>query len=70
MTNKDLFVIIYSCVWGILITLFVMTCWSTNCLTMSDAVLISNVAFLGVTSLMVFVKPIREFVNRNIIARL
>jgi hypothetical protein len=39
-------------------------------MTIDDAVLISNAAFLGVTSVMVFVKPVRRFVDKHIIAKL
>lgn len=66
MSKQDLFVVIYTCCWATLITLFVFICWGTKCLTIDEAVLISNAAFLGVTSVMVFVKPVREFVNKLI----
>ena len=70
MSGKDLFVVIYTCVWAALITIFVMVCWATNCLSMTDATLISNASFLTVTSIMVFVKPVRRFVDKHIIAKL
>ena len=70
MSNKDLFVVMYSCIWASLITVFVFVCWGTKCMSMTDAVLISNVSFLGVTSIMVFVKPVRSFVYKHIIAKL
>ena len=70
MTNKDLFVIGYSCVWASIIVVFVFYCALSHCMDISDCVLISNAAFLGVTSIMVFVKPVREFVNKHIINKL
>lgn len=70
MSGKDLFVIMYSCIWASLITIFVFYCALSHCMTIDDAVLISNAAFLGVTSVMVFVKPVRRFVDKHIIAKL
>lgn len=70
MSGKDLFVLIYCSVWASIITIFVFCCALTHCMEMSDAVLISNASFLGVTSLMVFVKPVRQFVDKHIIAKL
>lgn len=70
MSGKDLFVVIYTCVWATLITIFVTVCWATKCLSMADATLISNASFLTVTSIMVFVKPVRRFVDKHIIAKL
>lgn len=70
MSGKDLFVIMYTCIWASLITIFVFYCALSHCMTINDAVLISNAAFLGVTSVMVFVKPVRRFVDKHIIAKL
>lgn len=70
MSGKDLFVIMYTCIWASLITIFVFYCALSHCMTIDDAVLISNAAFLGVTSVMVFVKPVRRFVDKHIIAKL
>lgn len=70
MSGKDLFVIMYTCIWASLITIFVFYCALSHCMTINDAVLISNAAFLGVTSVMVFVKPVRRFVDKFIIAKL
>ena len=70
MSGKDLFVVMYSCIWASLITIFVFACCGTKCMSMSDAVLISNFAFLSITSAMVFITPIRKFVDKHIIAKL
>ena len=70
MKGKDLFVIMYACVWASLITVFVFYCALSHCMSMADAVLISNASFLSITSIMVFVRPVRHFVDRQIIARL
>jgi hypothetical protein len=70
MSGKDLFVIMYTCIWASLITIFVFYCALSHCMTIDDAVLISDAAFLGVTSVMVFVKPVRRFVDKHIIAKL
>lgn len=70
MTGKDLFVIIYTCTWAILSILFMTICFTTNCLKLEDAGFICNIAFLSVTSIMVFVKPVRRFVDKHIIAKL
>lgn len=70
MSGKDLFVIMYTCIWVGLITIFVFYCALSHCMTINDAVLISNAAFLGVTSVMVFVKPVRRFVDKFINVKL
>jgi hypothetical protein len=70
MSGKDLFVVMYTCIWASLITVFVFYCALSHCMTISDAVLISNAAFLSLTSIMVFVKPVRNFVDKHIIAKL
>lgn len=70
MTGKDLFVVMYSCVWGAIITLFVFYCMLSKCMSMADAVILCNGAFLTVTSIMVFVTPVRKFVDKHIISRL
>ena len=57
MTGKDLFVIIYTCIWAALIVIFMTICFSTKCLKLEDAGFICNIAFLSVTSIMVLRKP-------------
>lgn len=70
MSSKDLFVIIYSCIWAVIIVIFLTVCITTKCLTLDDAVLICNIAFLLVTSIMVFIKPVRRFIDKYIISKL
>lgn len=70
MKGKDLFVIIYTCGWAVLSILFMIICFTTKCLNLEDAAFICNIAFLSVTSIMVFVKPIRRWVDKYIIAKL
>lgn len=70
MTGKDLFVIIYTCAWAALIVIFMTICFATKCLPFEDAGFICNIAFLSVTSIMVFVKPVRRWVDKHIIAKL
>lgn len=70
MKGKDLFVIIYTCTWIVLSILFMIICFATKCLPLEDAVFICNIAFLSVTSIMVFIKPIRRWVDKYIIAKL
>jgi hypothetical protein len=70
MEASELFVIMYTCIWASLITIFVFYCALSHCMTIDDAVLISNAAFFGVTSVMVFIKPVRRWVNKNIISKL
>lgn len=70
MTGKDLFVIIYTVTWAIIETIFFFACWFTKCIPTDEVVLICNVAFLGVTSIIVFVPPVREWVNKHIIEKL
>ena len=70
MTQKDLFVIIYSSVWAAIFAIFVIICYSTKFLPLDDASFICNVAFSITTSIIVLVKPIRKWVDRNIISKL
>lgn len=70
MKAKDLFVIIYTCVWASLIVLFMTICFATKCLDLEFAGFICNIAFLSVTSIMVFVKPVRRWVDKYIISKL
>jgi hypothetical protein len=70
MTGKDLFVIIYTCIWAALSILFMIICFTTKCLNLEVAAFICNIAFLSVTSIMVFVKPVRRWVDKHIIAKL
>lgn len=70
MTQKDLFVIIYSSVWVAIITIFMIICYSTKFLPLDDASFICNVAFLITTSIIVLVKPARKWLNKNIISKL
>ena len=70
MTGKDLFVIIYTCVWAALIVLFMTICFATKWLKLEYAGFICNIAFLLVTSIMVFVKPVRRWVDKKIISKL
>lgn len=70
MTGKDLFVIIYTCIWAALIVIFMTICFSTKCLKLEDAGFICNIAFLSVTSIMVFVKPVRRLVDKHVISKL
>lgn len=68
MNKRDLFVIIYSVVWGslgvILATLNYFNHWMEN----STFVLIWNTLFLTITSSFVFIRPIGRFVDKHIIS--
>lgn len=70
MKKRDLFVIIYSVVWGsfgvILATLNHFNHWIEN----STFVLIWNTLFLSITSSFVFIRPIGRFVDKNIIEKI
>ena len=70
MTSKDLFVIIYSCIWAVIIVIFLTVCMTTKCLALDDAGFICNIVFLLVTSIMVFIKPVRRFIDKYIISKL
>ena len=70
MTQKDLFVIIYSSVWVAIIAIFMIICYLTKFLSLVDAGFICNVAFLITTSIIVLVKPVRKWVDKNIISKL
>ena len=70
ITSKDLFVLIYCSVWASLLVIFATVTILNNWLKPGDVTLIGNVAFLSVTSIMVFVKPVRRFVDKHIIAKL
>ena len=67
-TKKDLFVVIYCCIWLIIGT--IGTFWSVKHWDSGMFVVAHNVAFLTITSSFVFIKPVRKWVDKHIIDKL
>ena len=69
MNNKDLFVVIYGLIWTVLIVVFGIYLIPEKCDKLTYIV-ISNTSFLVITSILVFVRPVREWVYKKIINKL
>ena len=70
MSKRDLFVIIYSCIWGSLGAILVTLNYFNHWIETSTFVILWNALFLSITSSFVFIKPIRRFVDKHIIEKL
>lgn len=69
MNNKDLFVVIYGFFWAVLITVLGVYMVPDKC-EKATYIIISNMSFLIITSILVFVRPVRRWVYRKIISKL
>ena len=70
MSKRDLFVIIYSSVWGSLGAILATLVYFKHWMEVGTFVLLWNFLFLSVTSSFVFIKPIGRFVDKHIIEKL
>lgn len=70
MSKKDLFVIIYATIWASVIVIGFMYNYFNKWVSTSDYIVLSNFLFLSITSSFVFIKPIRNWVNKYIIEKL
>lgn len=70
MSKRDLFVIIYCCIWGIIGILGVTITHFSDNLDEDWFIIFYNIAFLWITASFVCIKPISKWVDKNIIERL
>lgn len=70
MSKRDLFVIIYCFVWGILGIILTTLVHFNHWMEDDTFALLWNLLFLSVTSSFVFIKPIGRFVDKHIIEKL
>ena len=70
MSKRDLFVVIYCSLWGILGIILTTLVYFNNWMDVSTFSLLWNILFLTVTSSFVFIKPISRFVDKHIIEKL
>ena len=70
MSKRDLFVVIYCSLWGILGIILTILVYFNNWMDASTFSILWNILFLTVTSSFVFIKPIGRFVDKHIIEKL
>ena len=70
MSKRDLFIIVYCSLWGILGIILTTLVYFNNWMDVSTFSLLWNILFLTVTSSFVFIKPISRFVDKHIIEKL
>lgn len=68
MSKRQLFVIIYVCIWSIIQTSGCLYCNTYN--SRYWFVVLFNIIFLTITVSYIFIKPIRVFVDKYIINKL
>ena len=69
MTKRDKFVATYSSVWIFLIVVFTSIVYTNKLIDTVTWVLMCNVTFLSITASFVFIKPIRDWVDKYIISK-
>lgn len=69
MDKQDYFVAIYSFIWIVLILIFGIFFVLGKC-DKTAYIILSNASFLTVTSIIVFIKPVRKWVDEKIISKL
>lgn len=70
MSKRDLFVIIYCCIWGSIGVLGVTFTHFSKCFDEDLFVILYNVLFLCITTSFVCIKPIGKWVDKHIIEKL
>lgn len=68
MTKRDRFVATYSSVWIFLIVVLTSIVYTNKLIDTITWVLICNITFLSITASFVFIKPIRDWVDKYIIS--
>lgn len=69
MTKRDRFVATYSSVWIFLLVVFTSIVYVNKLIDTGTWVLICNMIFLSITASFVFIKPIRDWVDKYIISK-
>lgn len=69
MTKRDRFVATYSSIWIFLIVVLTIIVYANKLMDTVTWVLMCNMAFLSITASFVFIKPIRDWVDKHIISK-
>ena len=69
MTKRDRFVATYSSAWIFLIVVLTIIVYTNKFIDTITWVLICNMMFLTITASFVFIKPIRDWVDKHIISK-
>ena len=69
MTKRDKFVATYSSVWIFLIVILTSIVYINKLIDSVIWVLMCNITFLTITASFVFIKPIRDWVDKHIISK-
>lgn len=69
MTKRDRFVATYSSVWIFLIVILTIIVYTNKLMDTVTWVLMCNITFLSITASFVFIKPIRDWVDKHIISK-
>ena len=69
MTKRDRFVATYSGIWIFLIVVLTIIVYTNKLIDTVTWVLICNMTFLSITASFVFIKPIRDWVDKHIISK-
>lgn len=69
MTKRDRFVATYSSVWIFLIVVLTSVVCTNKLMDTVTWVLMCNITFLSITASFVFIKPIRDWIDKYIISK-
>ena len=69
MTKRDKFVATYSSVWIFLIVVLTSIVYTNKLIDIGTWVIICDMTFLSITASFVFIKPIRDWVDKHIISK-
>ena len=69
MTKRDKFVATYSSVWIFLIVVLTNIVYKNKLMDTVTWVLMCNMVFLSITASFVFIKPIRDWVDKYVISK-
>lgn len=69
MTKRDMFVATYSSTWIFLIVVLTSIVYANKLIDSVTWVLICNMVFLSITASFVFIKPIRDWVDKYIVSK-
>ena len=69
MTKRDRFVATYSGIWIFLIVVLTIIVYTNKLIDSVIWVLMCNMTFLSITASFVFIKPIRDWVDKYVISK-
>ena len=69
MTKRDRFVATYSSIWIFLIVVLTIIVYANKLMDIVTWVLMCNMTFLSITASFVFIKPIRDWVDKYIVSK-